>query len=517
MVNRFTVAILALILGSAFTPRSTHAQLAAPGECYGTTGTKFPAPNSDLVTVDTTNGATVTVGTAVGYLALSGLAIDSKGKLFAVHASGGSSAGQDANLYRIDATMAVPPAVVTPLVGGAGQFLRGLAFNNDDVLYSIKGAGVGTTLVTIDTTNGAVNPVLVLGRNFSGLAFDRETGLLYASVGGNAVAADLNAIYVIDLSAPSITKLGNLIAAAGGVPAIFFDRTGDFYAIQNPHVAGVPAPSGNAYTVNKATGVGNLLGANAHRVIAADCYNRPSGPPPPTAIQVDVDIYPEEACPSVFNVMSRGRLVLSIQGTADFDATTIDPATVTLAGVSPVLAVFEDTSRPAGDAECACTEDGPDGIVDLKLHFWQQDVLAAIGPVEDGDVVAIPLTGLTTDGEDIEGEDCVIIEAPGENSAGKFDEVTPTEFQLAQNYPNPFNPTTTLTISVPTESQVDLVIYNSMGQEITRVVSGVLAAGSHTVQWDATDALGRAVPSGTYLYRLTAGDFVQTRSMMLLK
>ncbi|HLE55873.1 MAG TPA: FlgD immunoglobulin-like domain containing protein, partial [Rhodothermia bacterium] len=113
-----------------------------------------------------------------------------------------------------------------------------------------------------------------------------------------------------------------------------------------------------------------------------------------------------------------------------------------------------------------------------------------------------------------EGDDCVAVKVTG---SGKFEPGVPTAFALDQNYPNPFNPTTSIAFSIPVESQVEVVIYNTMGQVISRLASGILAAGSHSLSWSGTDDQGRAVPSGTYLYRLTAGDFVQTRSMLLLK
>jgi len=510
-------AVLALIVIFTVVPEVTHAQVAFPGECFGTTGTKFPLPDAELVRIDTLTGETVSAGTIAGFLSFSGLAIDSEGRLFAAHSSGGLAAGRDSFLYSIDVST-LAAEVVVPLAGGALQGISALAFDDNDVLYAVKTST--DELVTIDTTTGAIAAVLSLApgvgvRNFAGLAFDRGTGLLWASTGGivSPGSGDENAVYVIDLDALTVTKVGNLVPAteAGGIPDLFFDRTGDLYAVKNPPANAFPVPVGDIHTVDMNTGVGTFLGDMLHRVTGADCYNPPADEP--TAIQVDVDVSPED-CPNEFNITKKGRLVVSIQGTADFDAATIDPASVTLAGVSPVHAVLEDVSRPAGDGECSCTDDGPDGIVDLKLHFDQPEILAALGAVGNGDVVELPLVGMTTEGDDVEGDDCVTIKVPG---SGKFEPGVPTAYALDQNYPNPFNPTTSLSFSIPVESRVNLVIYNTMGQEISRLASGILAAGTHTVSWNGTDDQGRAVPSGTYLYRLTAGDFVQTRSMLLLK
>jgi hypothetical protein len=89
---------------------------------------------------------------------------------------------------------------------------------------------------------------------------------------------------------------------------------------------------------------------------------------------------------------------------------------------------------------------------------------------------------------------------------------TPTEFLLSQNYPNPFNPSTTIMYELPKGSYVRLVVYDMLGKEVSTIVNGTRPAGTHTVQFD-----GSGLPSGMYLYRLVAGDFVTTKRMILSK
>ena len=101
--------------------------------------------------------------------------------------------------------------------------------------------------------------------------------------------------------------------------------------------------------------------------------------------------------------------------------------------------------------------------------------------------------------------------------ASSTDNVTPTSFALEQNYPNPFNPSTQITFQLPYSEHVELKVYNSLGREVRRLVSGQYDAGVHSVAWNGTNDYGRKVSSGTYFYTIQAGTFNQTKKMQLLK
>jgi hypothetical protein len=94
---------------------------------------------------------------------------------------------------------------------------------------------------------------------------------------------------------------------------------------------------------------------------------------------------------------------------------------------------------------------------------------------------------------------------------------TPPIMILGQNFPNPFNPSTEITFSLPTRSEVRLTVYNLLGQQVTTLVNGSLSSGGHRVMWNGRDAEGNAVGSGVYFYRLDAGNFSQTKKMLLVK
>jgi hypothetical protein len=93
---------------------------------------------------------------------------------------------------------------------------------------------------------------------------------------------------------------------------------------------------------------------------------------------------------------------------------------------------------------------------------------------------------------------------------------SPFRFELAQNYPNPFNPSTTINYSIPKQSFVSLKIYNLLGQEVATLVNEEKSAGNYKVNF-STSLIGSYFASGVYVYRLAAGDLVQTKKMMLLK
>jgi Secretion system C-terminal sorting domain len=112
----------------------------------------------------------------------------------------------------------------------------------------------------------------------------------------------------------------------------------------------------------------------------------------------------------------------------------------------------------------------------IKSGFWEQ------------------ASGLITD-----------VETPGNKTL-------PKEFSLYQNYPNPFNPSTTIQFALPKESFTKLEIFNALGQKVSTLVSESLSPGIYKYKWDAG-----GYSSGVYFYRITTGNFVQTKKLLLTK
>ncbi|NQT26108.1 T9SS type A sorting domain-containing protein [candidate division KSB1 bacterium] len=88
----------------------------------------------------------------------------------------------------------------------------------------------------------------------------------------------------------------------------------------------------------------------------------------------------------------------------------------------------------------------------------------------------------------------------------------PLSYDLYQNYPNPFNPTTVISYQLSAVSEVDLSVYNLIGQKVATLVSGKQNIGLHQLEWDAS-----GFASGVYYYRIKAGKFIDVKKMILTK
>jgi len=93
----------------------------------------------------------------------------------------------------------------------------------------------------------------------------------------------------------------------------------------------------------------------------------------------------------------------------------------------------------------------------------------------------------------------------------------PKKFQLYQNSPNPFNPTTAIAFDLPKISQVQLVIYNMLGQKVKTLVNGTQEPRQYKILWDGTNEQGEKVASGIYIYQLRTDEMVATKKMILMK
>ena len=90
--------------------------------------------------------------------------------------------------------------------------------------------------------------------------------------------------------------------------------------------------------------------------------------------------------------------------------------------------------------------------------------------------------------------------------------IIPEKYSLAQNYPNPFNPTTIIKYQIPELSFITIKVYDVLGSEVVTLVNEEKVAGNYEIEFNATQ-----LPSGVYFYRLQAGNFIETKKMVLMK
>lgn len=93
----------------------------------------------------------------------------------------------------------------------------------------------------------------------------------------------------------------------------------------------------------------------------------------------------------------------------------------------------------------------------------------------------------------------------------------PKQYELSDNYPNPFNPVTIINYQIPKSIQVEIIVFNTLGQEIRTLINENRSAGYHQVIWDGKDNLGRMVSTGTYLYQMKTEDFIDVKKMILIQ
>jgi len=170
--------------------------------------------------------------------------------------------------------------------------------------------------------------------------------------------------------------------------------------------------------------------------------------------------------------------------------------------------------------------------VDISLEVSQTGLNGFVRGPESGYELSIPIVG-AVESADFSGtlvgsavtDGVVTLQMAGEGTLSlsaatdvlEDVEALPADFRLLANYPNPFNAQTAIVYQIPAATMVELVIFNLMGQQVKRLVDEVQAPAAYQAFWDGTDDAGAAVGSGVYFYRMRAGSFLQTRSLLLLK
>ena len=249
----------------------------------------------------------------------------------------------------------------------------------------------------------------------------------------------------------------------------------------------------------------NWNGQSTITVIADDKYSYDT-------TSFTLTVTPVQDPPSAFEWISSASDTIAIDSTnldstyslewsasTDVDGEPINYFVYAKVGIYPEVEIYDGTSTSASLA--------------------YQEILEGVfeGLIVNG--ATIRLNVKATDGIDT-------LDVTGENRVlyvNRYDylsvenEGLPTEFALHENYPNPFNPSTTLRFDLPYSSDVNLTIYNMLGQKVKSFDMRGIQAGKHTLRWNATNDLGEKVGTGVYLYQLQTKDFMKTRKMIFMK
>ncbi len=178
-------------------------------------------------------------------------------------------------------------------------------------------------------------------------------------------------------------------------------------------------------------------------------------------------------------------LIYQVVGINDGNEILLDPS-----DNGAVDTVYTQTGQDVIDLILA---NSSDNMLEISYTIWTVSSNPAEGIISSVDTITVTFKDMVTDMNDRN--------------------IIPKEFFVDQNYPNPFNPTTTISFGLPTQAEVNLIIYDILGREVARLVnSEVMNAGVHKYTFDAS-----RLASGTYIYRLQADKKVEVKKMLLLK
>lgn len=156
--------------------------------------------------------------------------------------------------------------------------------------------------------------------------------------------------------------------------------------------------------------------------------------------------------------------------------------------------------------------------VDWGRAEWQRIDIPLARLEAEGPITGVTLTGTPVGTLYLDDLALVAQKAPAPTAVVESRTTAiPQTLSLRQNYPNPFNSGTALRFALPEATQVELAVFNPIGQQVAMLVHGMREAGAYSVAWDGIDDQGRPLATGVYLYRLRAGAQTETRRLLLLR
>jgi len=186
---------------------------------------------------------------------------------------------------------------------------------------------------------------------------------------------------------------------------------------------------------------------------------------------------------------------------------------------------LDDQPVPAGSEVTIMAADGStvgfgtvsdNGTFGFVPVYGDDPATAEVEGIRKGDEFSVVIDGIETNETFVWSETGEKLEI-GALTARTGGGMLPDEFGLGQNYPNPFNPTTTISFSVPMAMNARVEVFNVLGEKVSTVFDGMANAGRNDVVWDGVNDAGETVASGIYFYRMKAGEYTESRKMVLMK
>ncbi|MFQ5604071.1 MAG: PQQ-binding-like beta-propeller repeat protein [bacterium] len=238
------------------------------------------------------------------------------------------------------------------------------------------------------------------------------------------------------------------------------------------------------------------------------------------SVQADSLSFPVELTAHSVEGFAQGQMTLNL-----YDVTIPQPPT--LLSVEPSERGIKVKWQVTGEVDLAGYRLWFDTDSSGAPYSGSASVFGENSPVSVGIIDEYTLTGLSVDSTyyisvtafDVSGNESGYSNELKLVTSLEFPRIInlPKQFSLHQNYPNPFNPITTIQYTLPEISQVEIRIFNALGQTVTRLVTQSQEPGVYKVDWNGTNDHGVLVGSGIYFYRIQAGDFVKVRKMILIR
>ena len=542
--------------------------LAQFGVCYGATGSADAANPGALISIDPTTGA----GTLIGPTGIMGdngesvpaMAIKSTGEVYALSASNNSS------LYSINASIGAGSYIAsTGLVSP-----EALAFDANDVLYAVSNnnnlytlnpatgsptligpTGFTTKALSYDPTDGTMygcsatdgiytvdlttgNSTLVgttgLGGSTHAIHFD-QAGRLYGTKGSASIPYTLIEIDKITgegttigpIGFDAVISLASRVISSPVIP-VTFD-----VVIDSSHQF-VPAEGDTfAYTMTFTNHTSQIQVIDWWTKVIrpiGDPIDPLSGPELRVLNRFETLVIDTALLPVPFDAIAGDYLLVAYFGRYLSDTLGTDTSAFSKLASIPCedISRFQTRCRPGGLLQArAILEDTSHTGETLEISIDQFPYSVTIGP--NGQAV-FSQTGFNPGVHTVEltdPADCfpaTTVNCPaglGKEGDPPWEDdqsrELPATTMLLQNYPDPFNPSTVIRYALSEDAHVTLNVYNVLGQLTSTLMDGYEAAGNKEVVWDGSNNFGQRVASGIYLYRMTAGKYVEIKRMMLMK